>query len=377
MTNLTSVSSDNNGRKPVWIVQMCLYSTIIVIGSFGNGFICWNVLKNKQRRISEYLIANLAVTDLATCLISVPFDFAERITGDFPFGSIMCFMVYPFQTVLMAVSVITLLCMSLERYRIVITPLRPRMTAQIAKFCIFLAWAVPMVVITPYALVLRLKGKHCLENWPEDWYVKVFTLSVFILFFVIPLFAIGFSYVRAGRKLQKDLVQFKKMDDTHSRTHAIYAQKRALQKLKITKIFILAFVVFTVCMFPNHAMWLWHDFGNGWKNKHFGEILVFSNILTYVNSAVDPFIFRQISIQIGSNVRGVELCTGRQCHCCWIVYALRINTLVAERQNAIRKIRRRSRSKSSKKCPEINNCQSMRRPKKQSEGDQMLFVTAV
>lgn len=375
MVNSTSLGEEISERRtPVWYIQMTLYCTIIVIGSLGNGIICWNVFTNKQRRISEYLIANLAVTDLATCLISVPFDFIERVTGDFPFGSIMCFMVYPFQTILMAVSVITLLCMSLERYRIVMAPLRPRMTAQMAKFSIFLAWAVPAIVITPYALVLRLEGKHCLENWPEDWYVKVFTLSVFVLFFVIPLFAIGFSYIRAGRKLQRDLVRFKKMGDTHSRTHALYAQKRALQKLKITKIFILAFVVFTICMLPNHVMWLWHDFGNGWKNKHFREILVFSNILTYVNSAIDPFIFRQISIQIGSTVRGIELCTGRECHCCLIVYALRINSLVAERQNAMKK---RKRSRSSRKTSELSSSQSVRKQKRKMEKQNIMFVTAV
>ncbi|XP_031566975.1 neuropeptide Y receptor type 2-like [Actinia tenebrosa] len=377
MVNSTTASEDISERRtPIWVIQMILYCTIIVVGSFGNGIICWNVFTNKQRRISEYLIANLAVTDLATCLISVPFDFIERVTGDFPFGSIMCFMIYPFQTILMAVSVITLLCMSLERYRIVMAPLRPRMTAQIAKFCIILAWAVPVIVITPYALVLRLEGKHCLEIWPENWYVKVFTLSVFVLFFVIPLFAIGFSYIRAGRKLQRDLVRFRKMSDTRSRTHAIYAQKRALQKLQITKIFILAFVVFTVCMFPNHVMWLWHDFGNGWKNKNFREILVFSNILTYVNSAVDPFIFRQISIQIGSNVRGIELCIGRECHCCLIVYALRINSLVAERQNAIRKKHKR-RSRSSRKTFEISSSQSVRKTKSPKEKQHILYVTAV
>ncbi|EDO31743.1 predicted protein, partial [Nematostella vectensis] len=273
------------------VVQITLYSSIILIGAVGNGIICWTVFRNKQRRISEFLIANLAVTDLATCVVSIPFDLIERATGGFPFGSIMCFMVYPLQTVLMAVSVITLLCMSLERYRIVMSPLRPRMTARMAKICIVIAWIVPGIVITPYALVLRLEGKQCLENWPEDWYVKIFTLSIFVLFFVIPLFAIGISYARAGRKLQNDLLRFKKMSDTHSRTHALYLRKRALQKLRITKVFMLAFVVFTICMFPTHVTWLWHDFGSGRTSDNFYNILVFSSILTYINSAIDPFIF--------------------------------------------------------------------------------------
>lgn len=354
-TTVNSTKVEDPFVTPIWTIQVTLYCVIISVGSVGNGIICWNVFKNKQRRISEYLIANLAVTDLATCLISVPFDFVERITGDFLFGSIMCYMIYPLQTVLMAVSVITLLCMSFERYRIVMAPLRPRMTGNMAKICIGIAWAVPVIVITPYALVLRVEGKQCLESWPEDWYVKVFTLSVFVLFFVIPLFFIGTSYIRAGRKLQQELDRFKGMGDSHSRTHALYARKRALQKLQVTKMFILAFVVFTICMFPNHVIWLWHDFGSGRTNEHFKEILVFSNILTYVNSAIDPFIFRQISIRIGSTVRMPRFCgENRDCNCCCLLeYGIRINSIVAERQNALRKKRKRSKKRDTSKSQRV------------------------
>jgi hypothetical protein len=97
--------------------------------------------------------------------------------------------------------------------------------------------------------------------------------------------------------------------------------------------------------------------------------------LTYVNSAIDPFIFRQISIQIGSTVKGIEGCTGRDCHCCFIVYALRINSLVAERQNAIRK--KRKRSKSSRKSSEISSSQSVRIKRRPREKERILYVTAV
>ncbi|KXJ18659.1 Neuropeptide FF receptor 2 [Exaiptasia diaphana] len=180
MNTVNTTKIDYAMVTPVWIVQVTLYCIIVFIGSIGNGIICWNVCKNNQRRISEYLVANLAFTDLGTCLVSIPFDFVERVTGDFPFGSIMCYMVYPLQTVLMAVSVITLLCMSFERYRIVMAPLRPRMTGKMAKICIAIAWAVPVIVITPYALVLRVEGKQCLESWPEDCRTALylaFTLS--------------------------------------------------------------------------------------------------------------------------------------------------------------------------------------------------------
>lgn len=57
-------------------------------------------------------------------------------------------------------------------------------------------------------------------------------------------------------------------------------------------------LVFAICMLPTHVTWLWHDFGNGSENPYglFNKVATFSNILTYTNSLVNPFIFGSIMI---------------------------------------------------------------------------------
>lgn len=275
----------------IQVIQLILYVTITIVGLVGNSMIILTLYGRQTRRVGEYLILNLAITDFATCAISIPFDLTERLSGGFPFGSILCYIIYPLQTILMAVSVITLLSMSLERHRVVMTPLRPRVLPRTAKIVICVSWVVPCLVIIPYALVLRLEGKQCLEKWPEDWYVKVFTLTNFALFYVVPLTVIASSYIRAGRKIRKELHRLDyMMEDTH-RSQVNYAKKRTLQKMRITKVFIVAVGAFLVCMLPTHAAWVWHDFGGGWKSEYFEDVLIFSNIMMYANSASNPFIF--------------------------------------------------------------------------------------
>lgn len=278
------------GFSAIEIVQLLLYFAIILVGLVGNTMIVVTLLGRQTRRVGEYLILNLAITDFATCAISIPLDLAERLSGGFPFGSILCYMIYPFQTVLMAVSVITLLSMSLERHRVVMTPMRPKVLPRTAKFVIGVSWLIPSLVIIPYALVLRLEGKQCMEKWPEDWYVKVFTLTNFAIFYVVPLTVIASSYVRAGRKIRKELDRLEHVVDSH-RSQVQYTKKRTLQKMRITKVFIVAVSAFLVCMLPTHASWIWHDFGHGWDSKYFQDVLIFSNILMYANSASNPFIF--------------------------------------------------------------------------------------
>ena len=75
------------------------------------------IRKKQPRNASEYLILNLAFTDLMTCAVGIPLDVAVILFQRWPFGAFMCKVVWPFQTVLIAVSVGTLTCMAIERYR--------------------------------------------------------------------------------------------------------------------------------------------------------------------------------------------------------------------------------------------------------------------
>lgn len=297
-------------RSPLEVIQITLYFVISIVGCILNGFICFVLLRRKKRRVGEYLILNLAVTDLATCALSVPFDLVERLARAFPFGSIMCYMVYPLQTILMAVSVITLLSMSLERHRLVTKARRAIVLPQTVKVAILISWVVPSLVIIPYALVLRVEGKRCLESWPEDWYVKIFTLTDFALFYAIPLAVITTSYLRAGLQVREKLNHLEGLLQGRGRSQAEYRKKREMQKVRIMKVFIFAAAAFALCMLPTHAVWIWHDFGHGWRYEHYKDVLIFSNILMYVNSALNPFIFGTLRRHATSSRvdEGVPMC---------------------------------------------------------------------
>ncbi|XP_068710069.1 neuropeptide Y receptor type 2-like [Montipora capricornis] len=305
------------------VIQVMLYVAITIIGLVGNALIIITLLGRQTRRVGEYLILNLAITDLLTCTVSIPFDLAERLSGGFPFGSILCYLIYPLQTVLMAVSVITLLSMSLERHRVVMTPLRPRILPRTAKIAIAISWMVPCTVIIPYVLVLRLEGKQCMEKWPEDWYVKVFTLTNFALFYVVPLAVITFSYIRAGMKIHKELQRLDYLMEESHRSQVNYTKRRTLQKMRTTKVFIVAVGAFLICMLPTHASWIWHDFGRGWESAYFKDVLIFSNILMYANSASNPFIFGSLRNFSACKCRWKEL-QGDSSNLCF--YELRIGS---------------------------------------------------
>lgn len=284
---------DSRSAQVLMILQLFFYSIIIVVGSVGNALICLAILSRKKRKTSEYFILNLAITDLSTSIISIPLDIIERLAGFWPFGAFLCKLVYPLQTILMAVSVATLLAMSLERHRAIMYPLKPRMKGRKPLVTIFIIWIGSSVLVSPYIYVLGFDGSICTENWPGASFVKAYTMSVFIVLYVCPLFGISVAYVRIGRKLYRDINNMKVImaDSEGGLTGKQMLKTRAHRNVRIVKIFVTAVIVFAVCMLPNHIMWLWNDYGDGGSSKYFTDFLVFTNILVYANSCINPFIF--------------------------------------------------------------------------------------
>ncbi|XP_078357113.1 neuropeptide FF receptor 2-like [Oculina patagonica] len=296
-TTNDSVSAKNIGTGITQVIQLSLYVTVIIVGSLGNLLVCLAIYLQKRRKPNEFFILNLALTDLGASIFSIPLDLTELLTGKFLLGPSMCHVVYPIQTMLMGTSVLTLLCLSVERHRAIVTPLKPRIQVKTAFVMISATWLVSMAAVAPYASILHLEGDQCREKWPREIFVKSFTMSVFLLLYFIPLLVITANYVSVMQKLSCELKRLQHLFSGRNHSLCKHVKKRAEQNIKVVKVFVTAVVVFAICLLPNHVLWLWHDFGQGKNFKYFNEVVVFCNIMVYINSAINPFIFGKIRIR--------------------------------------------------------------------------------
>lgn len=295
-TFMTNNSLTEEGFDRLAITQLMFFPIITAAGLIGNTLICLAVLKRRRLRITDVFILNLAATDLATCVISIPFDFVEILMKQWPFGNVLCKTVYPLQTILMAVSVYTLLFMSWERHRSVMPPLKPKLKAKRALAIVFFLWIASISLVGPYIAILRVETRdgnaECSENWPRAYHPKVFTLAVFIALYVLPLFVITANYIRISQKLWRDIQRMQKaIGEKKRNSKKPLTQARTQRNMRIVRIFIIVVIAFSLCMLPNHIMWIWHDYGTGRDYQYFDTIIVFCFILVYSNSAINPFIF--------------------------------------------------------------------------------------
>ena len=109
----------------LFITQIICYCVISFVGTLANVVICVGLSRGRLKS-SEYFILNLAIADLLVCAIGIPLDIYENYSESWPYGAFLCHVIYPSQTLLILISILTLMGMSLERHRAICSPLKQR-----------------------------------------------------------------------------------------------------------------------------------------------------------------------------------------------------------------------------------------------------------
>lgn len=298
MVNFTSNSSTSGTTTGIIISQYFFYSLIVVSGLIGNVLVFKAIFAQKRRRINEFFILNLVITDLGTCSLSIPLDVIEQITKRFLFGSFLCRIIYPLQTIFMSTSVLTLLCLSLERYKAIVLPLQPKLRPKTVKRLMVGSWILSILLVVPYIRVLEYKDEQCQENWPSNpLFVQAYTFGVFLILYLVPLLIITACYSRVLFRLYMDKSQVVRLMGGKRSSLDKLIRRRAEQNLRMVRLCVTAVIAFALCLLPFHVLWLWHDFGKGGEDSNFSTMLRFSNILVYSNSVINPLIFGKLNLR--------------------------------------------------------------------------------
>nr|KAG5701596.1 hypothetical protein BaRGS_019285 [Batillaria attramentaria] len=237
------------------------YSVLSVIAVFGNSLVCYVICKNKRlHTATNFFIANLAVSDLLVTFLNVPFNIMRHVLMDWPFGEVLCHLVNFSLMVSTYVSTYTLTSIALDRHRVVLKPLSPRMPKTLAGCILVAIWVIAILLSLPFGIFTRVREsrlileeggvvgfrntKRCIPNYPPHMYKfeTYLTVGTFVLQYCVPLTLIGVAYGRIVQSLW-------------SRTHvgavtANQQQSQARAKRKSIKLLIAVVVAFALCWLP-------------------------------------------------------------------------------------------------------------------------------
>lgn len=327
------------------LTEYTFFAVIFIFAVTGNTLVCLVIAQTPRMRTTRnFLLVNLAISDLMVALFCIPFDVVLKVTAPvWPLGEALCKVVWPAMTLFTNCSAATLAAISYDRYRAVIYPWKPRFTTVQTSIIISSTWLMSLLLVLPYILALKMVEGECREDWPVPVAVKLYTLGLFVFQYALPLSIIGFAYFMVALKLreqasilarnrkasgisesayekaknagssqymesameselasndpsfanstQMSVINNKTKFTASKPSNTRKEEKRLQRSTKIIKMLVSVVLLYAICLLPNQVVWLWYEFGSGANWPHLSTFLTFGSLMVYVNSCVNPLLY--------------------------------------------------------------------------------------
>ncbi|XP_017948295.1 neuropeptide Y receptor type 2 [Xenopus tropicalis] len=272
----------------VQVILIAAYSLIILLGLVGNSLVIYMIVKYKNMRtVTNFFIANLAIADLMVDSFCLPFTLVYTLMDEWKFGSVLCHLFPYAQAMSVNVSTLTLIVIALDRYWCIVFHLNSRISKNLSFLIISITWITAAILAIPLAVFrefryedlppFNLKIAVCAENWTNRD-STIYSLSMLILQYALPLAVICYAYLRIWFKLKNHI----------SPTTRSESQQR---RKNTTKMLVMMVVVFAVCWLPFHIFQLAIDLE--WTVAIHENKLLYTifHVVAMCSTFVNPFLY--------------------------------------------------------------------------------------
>lgn len=129
------------------------YALVMAISLFGNLLVCYVVFRHRRLRSVTYtFLVNVALSDLLMTCLNIPFSVSRVLLDHWPFGDFLCSLVPFVQVMSVYVSSLTMAAIAVDRYRVILTPLKRRLRPPHGLIIMAILWILASMAALPYAL---------------------------------------------------------------------------------------------------------------------------------------------------------------------------------------------------------------------------------
>ncbi|XP_062556279.1 prolactin-releasing peptide receptor [Armigeres subalbatus] len=312
-------ASDVMTNEMVQVVFCLLYSSIFILGIFGNVLVCYVVFRNKaMQSVTNLFITNLALSDILLCVLAVPFTPSYTFFGRWIFGKVICHTVPLAQGCSVYISTLTLTSIAIDRFFVIIYPFHPRMKLSTCITIIVLIWIFSMLVTLPYGLYMshhddtngtltnetlsENRTYYCEELWPEDMR-KVFSIATSILQFVLPFIIMAICYICVSIKLN-DRARSKPGSKTTRREEAERDRKKRTNRMLIAMV-----AIFGISWLPLNLVNMSNDFYldiNEWP--YYNLLFFIAHLIAMSSTCYNPFLYAWLNDNFRKEFKQVLPC---------------------------------------------------------------------
>lgn len=347
-TTVSTLFSESDAEKSdimhsqiVQIFFYVLYTTVFVLGVFGNALVCYVVLRNRaMQTVTNIFITNLALSDILLCVLAVPFTPLYTFMGRWAFGRTLCHLVSYAQGCSIYISTLTLTSIAIDRYFVIIYPFHPRMKLSTCIGIIVSIWVVSLLATLPYGMYMKMSevignGTQynetilgtatpndtsaaqaymqlmgdteslmvCEENWPAEQYRKVFGAITMVLQFLLPFFIISICYVWISVKLNQR-ARAKPGSKSSRREEADRDRKKRTNRMLIAMV-----AVFGLSWLPINLVNIFDDFNDKSKDWRFYILFFFvAHSIAMSSTCYNPFLYAWLNENFRKEFKHVLPC---------------------------------------------------------------------
>ncbi|XP_064626971.1 orexin receptor type 2-like isoform X2 [Lineus longissimus] len=309
-------------------VLIVLYIIVFIVGLVGNFLVCFAVWRNPHMRtVTNYFIVNLAVADFMVILFCLTPTLLEDVRHTWYFGAILCRILKYLQQISVSVSVLTLSCISIERWYAICYPLSFKSTPTRARTAIILIWMISLSIMVPEVVIMEHTTRYAFMTLltkckPTGWSNQselIFWVLLMVCLYAGPLVLMAVCYSMIARCLWSNAIPGvtsggscqQNHDSRPSTVASTAAENQLLSRRKAAKMLIAVVVMFAVCYFPVFLLTILSQaraFGSR-PHSSLKAIFLISHWLCYFNSAINPVIYNFMSAKFRKEF-------GMACSCC-------------------------------------------------------------
>ncbi|KAM9324853.1 neuropeptide Y receptor type 4-2-like [Gastrophryne carolinensis] len=292
------------------------YSLITVLCLLGNSSLIYVLCRGKKKaNVTHILIANLAFSDILIGIFCLPFTVVYTQMDHWIFGRCLCKITNFVMCASVTVSVMILVLIALERHQLIVHPTRWKPSVRQAYIAIIFVWGLALLLAVPMAYVMELtdsihkklseiiksfSNKYaCLEVWPSDQQKRVYSVTILLMQYVVPLCFILCCYLRIS-------VHLGRRESLFGRSYS-HMRRVNLMLAFMLGAFALSYLplqIFNIIMELNHKLIppCYHD-------------LLFSlcHLISMISTCINPVIYGLLNSNVKQEVKTlVQKCTGKK-----------------------------------------------------------------
>ncbi|XP_036372503.1 neuropeptide Y receptor type 5-like [Megalops cyprinoides] len=192
-----------------------LYTTVSVLGLLGNILILTALARKwKEKTIINFLVGNLAFSDILVVLFCSPFTLTCVLLDHWIFGEAMCHIVPFLQCVSVVVSTLVLMSIAMVRYHMISRPLSNHLSVNSGYLLLIAIWMLGLSICSPLPIfhttvdlsetfhLESLQNKSlCIESWPSAGYRIAFTICLLFIQYILPVACLTVSHATVCRRV--------------------------------------------------------------------------------------------------------------------------------------------------------------------------------